>query len=225
MIPLLAPLLGSLAGTMLPATVGSGVAASLGLAGTTAGGLVAAAAPKAIGAGIGTLLGGGDLDDAAVNAVGFGAAGALGGAGGAAANAAGAAAPATAAGTTGAAAAAPASAGLNLQQAAKTLQAVNSLTGAGAPRAAPAMPAPQPVQAPRQSAQNNPMLAQPVMAQQAPATPVTVPTAIPASVGIGSIPMGGQTPMSNNMMTAGMGTDQRNMVSDYLRSQGMVGFV
>jgi hypothetical protein len=71
--PFLAPLLGSLAGSLLPATLGTGIAASLGLGGTAAGGLIAAAAPKAIGAGIGTLLGGGDLGDAALNAVGFGA--------------------------------------------------------------------------------------------------------------------------------------------------------
>jgi hypothetical protein len=81
MIPLLAPLLGSLAGSLLPATLGSGIAGALGLKGA-AGALVASAAPKAIGAGIGTLLAGGDLGDAALNAVGFGAAGALlGGAG------------------------------------------------------------------------------------------------------------------------------------------------
>ena len=81
MIPLLAPLLGSLAGSLLPATLGSGIAGALGLKGA-AGALVASAAPKAIGAGIGTLLAGGDLGDAALNAVGFGAGGALlGGAG------------------------------------------------------------------------------------------------------------------------------------------------
>jgi hypothetical protein len=76
MVPLLAPLLGSLAGSLLPASVGTGIAGALGLKGATAG-LVAAAAPKAIGAGIGTLLAGGDLGDAALNAVGFGAGGAL----------------------------------------------------------------------------------------------------------------------------------------------------
>jgi hypothetical protein len=76
MVPLLAPLLGSLAGSLLPASVGTGIAGALGLKGATAG-LVAAAAPKAIGAGIGTLLAGGNLGDAALNAVGFGAGGAL----------------------------------------------------------------------------------------------------------------------------------------------------
>jgi hypothetical protein len=93
MIPLLAPLLGSLAGSLLPATVGTGIASALGVSGA-AGGLLAAAAPKAIGAGIGTLLAGGDLGDAALNAIGFGAAGAAGnalmGAGAAGAPAAGA---------------------------------------------------------------------------------------------------------------------------------------
>lgn len=106
MIPLLAPLLGSLAGSLLPATLGTGIASALGLSGA-AGSLVAAAAPKAIGAGIGTLLAGGDLGDAALNAIGFGAAGALGGAGSAAA---GAAAPAAASAAPAAAAAAPAAA-------------------------------------------------------------------------------------------------------------------
>jgi hypothetical protein len=36
--------------------------------------------------------------------------------------------------------------------------------------------------------------------------------------------MGGQQPMSNDRMFAGMGPDQQRMVGDYLRSQGMVGF-
>jgi hypothetical protein len=72
MVPFLAPLLGSIAGSLLPATFGTGVAGALGLSGA-AGGLIAAAAPKALGAGIGTLLAGGDLGDAALNAVGFGA--------------------------------------------------------------------------------------------------------------------------------------------------------
>ena len=76
MVPLLAPLLGSLAGSLLPASIGTGIAGSLGLTGA-AGGLIAAAAPKAIGAGIGTLLAGGDMGEAALNAVGFGAGGAL----------------------------------------------------------------------------------------------------------------------------------------------------
>ena len=72
MVPFLAPLLGSMAASLLPATFGTGVAGALGLSGA-AGGLLAAAAPKALGAGIGTLLAGGDLGDAALNAVGFGA--------------------------------------------------------------------------------------------------------------------------------------------------------
>ena len=72
MVPFLAPLLGSMAASLLPATFGTGVAGALGLSGA-AGGLIAAAAPKALGAGIGTLLAGGDLGDAALNAVGFGA--------------------------------------------------------------------------------------------------------------------------------------------------------
>jgi hypothetical protein len=94
MVPFLAPLLGSMAASLLPATFGTGVAGALGLSGA-AGGLIAAAAPKALGAGIGTLLAGGDLGDAALNAVGFGAGSTalssmMGNAPGAAASAAGA---------------------------------------------------------------------------------------------------------------------------------------
>ena len=74
MVPFLAPLIGSMAASLLPATFGTGIAGALGLSGAGAG-LIAAAAPKAIGAGIGTLLAGGDMGDAALNAVGFGAAG------------------------------------------------------------------------------------------------------------------------------------------------------
>lgn len=93
MVPFLAPLLGSMAASLLPATFGTGVAGALGLSGA-AGGLIAAAAPKALGAGIATLLAGGDLGDAALNAVGFGAGGTalsamMGNAPGAAASAAG----------------------------------------------------------------------------------------------------------------------------------------
>jgi hypothetical protein len=47
---------------------------------------------------------------------------------------------------------------------------------------------------------------------------------MPASVGIGTIPMGGQAPMSNDMMLAGMSPNQSNMVNEYLRSRNMVGF-
>lgn len=76
MIPLLAPLIGSLAGSMLPAAFGTSIAGALGASGAM-GGLIASAAPKALGAGIGTLLAGGNTGDAAINALGFGAGGAL----------------------------------------------------------------------------------------------------------------------------------------------------
>lgn len=76
MVPLLAPLLGSLAGSMLPAAFGTGIAGALGASGAM-GGLIASAAPKALGAGLGTLLAGGSAGDAALNAVGFGAGGAM----------------------------------------------------------------------------------------------------------------------------------------------------
>jgi pyruvate dehydrogenase E2 component (dihydrolipoamide acetyltransferase) len=131
MIPLLAPLLGSLAGSLLPASVGTGIAGALGLKGATAG-VVAGAAPKAIGAGIGTLLAGGDLGDAALNAVGFGAGSAITsqllGAG---VSNAGAAAPA--------AAAAPASTPEDSAPEPDTAEAAASATppGAGGKRHAP----------------------------------------------------------------------------------------
>jgi hypothetical protein len=239
MVPLLAPLLGSLAGSLLPATVGTGVAGALGLSGTAAG-LVAAAAPKAIGAGIGTLLAGGDLGEAALNAVGFGAGGALLGGAGAGAGAANTGAQMAAAGAANAGAAAPVAAAAPAAAAAAPVAAAApaATATAAAPamdfkkllgiaeaagplmggQGAPAAPAPQAVQGGGTRAQENPMLAQ--MQGPMPARS----TAMPAAVGIGTIPMGGQQPMSNDRMFAGMGPDQQRMVGDYLRSQGMVGF-
>ena len=76
MVPFLAPLIGSLAGSMLPAAFGTSIAGALGASGAV-GGLIASAAPKALGAGLGTLLAGGNTGDAAVNALGFGAGGAM----------------------------------------------------------------------------------------------------------------------------------------------------
>jgi hypothetical protein len=46
--------------------------------------------------------------------------------------------------------------------------------------------------------------------------------AMPPAVGIGTLP--GMNMSSGNML-AGMGPGQQNMAGDYLRSQGMVGFV
>jgi hypothetical protein len=76
MIPFLAPLMGSLAGSLLPASIGTSIAGAVGASGAM-GGLIASAAPKALGAGIGTLLAGGDSSEALLNAAGFGAGGAL----------------------------------------------------------------------------------------------------------------------------------------------------
>ena len=219
MIPLLAPLLGSLAGSMLPATLGTGIAASLGLGGTAAGSLIAAAAPKAIGAGIGTLLGGGDIGDAALNAVGFGAAGAAMGGTPAAANAA-----TTAAGTTGAAP----TTGFNFQKAMQGMNALNSATQ-NKPVAMP--PPPNLQQAPQQKAmaQANPMLAtpasvtQPVMASNI-IPSVSGPSAMPPAVGLGSLPFNGQ-PIASSDMTMGLSPSQRNMANQYLVGRGMTGFV
>lgn len=220
MIPLLAPLLGSLAGSMLPATLGTGIAASLGLGGTAAGSLIAAAAPKAIGAGIGTLLGGGDLGDAAINAVGFGAAGAAMGGTPAAANAA-----TTAANTTGAAAVP--TTGFNFQKAIQGMNALNSVTKPE-PVTMPVPPNLQ--QGPQQKAmaQANPMLAipasvtQPVMASNI-IPSVSGPSAMPPAVGLGSLPFNGQ-PIASSDMTMGLSPSQRNMANQYLVGRGMTGF-
>jgi hypothetical protein len=85
---------------------------------------------------------------------------------------------------------------------------------------------------PQRSASDNPMLASmltpPTTAMASMSTP-TVPIAsgpsmMPAAVGIGSLPMGSQPPMSSDTMFAGMSPDQSNMVNQYLRSRNMVGF-
>jgi hypothetical protein len=212
MIPLLAPLLGSLAGSMLPATLGTGIAASLGLGGTAAGSLVAAAAPKAIGAGIGTLLGGGDIGDAALNAVGFGVAGAAMGGTPAAANAA-----TTAAGTTGAAP----TTGFNFQKAIQGMNALNSSTQ-DKPVAMPAPPNLQQAPQQRVMAQANPMLATPTsVIQPVMASNIIPSVAMPASVGLGSLPFNGQ-PIASSDMTAGLSPSQRNMANQYLVGRGMM---
>jgi hypothetical protein len=239
MTPLLAPLLGSLAGSLLPATLGTGIAGALGLKGAMAG-LVAAAAPKAIGAGIGTLLAGGDLGEAALNAVGFGAGSALlGGATGAPAvsprpmmrpddlaRLAAATPPPPVAVPTGASEAAADVSGL-----ARSAQQIASAFGGGQ-QSQPATPLPV-NRPPQQRPSDNPLLA-PLFNQ--PYTPIpstlstpTVPIAsgpsmMPAAVGIGSLPMGSQPPMSSGSMFAGMSPDQSNMVNQYLRSRNMVGF-
>jgi hypothetical protein len=239
MIPLLAPLLGSLAGSLLPATLGTGIAGALGLKGAMAG-LVAAAAPKAIGAGIGTLLAGGDLGEAALNAVGFGAGSALlGGATGAPAvsprpmmrpddlaRLAAATPPPPVAVPTGASEAAADVSGL-----ARSAQQIASALGGGSSQRPPhQLPVNRP---PQQRPSDNPLLA-PLFNQ--PYTPIpstlstpTVPIAsgpsmMPPAVGIGSLPMGNQPPMSSSTMFAGMSPDQSNMVNQYLRSRNMVGF-
>ena len=211
MVPLLAPLLGSLAGSMLPATLGTGIASAIGLSGTAAGGLIAAAAPKAIGAGIGTLLGGGDLGDAALNAVGFGAAGAF---------------------MPGAGAAAPAG---NLGNVLKTAQAAQSLMGGNQsppPPAAPALNrAPQVANSGPSGAMGNfqpgggPPVSAALTQMNAPIPTTQVAAAMPPAVGIGTLPGINQQPLSSDDMMTGMDLGQRNMAGDYLRSQGMVGFV
>ena len=239
MIPLLAPLLGSLAGSLLPATLGTGIAGALGLKGAAAG-LVAAAAPKAIGAGIGTLLAGGDLGDAALNAVGFGAGSALlGGAGAAGAPATSmvpqmrpdtllSSMPAPAAVPTAATEAAS-----SLPNLARSAQQIAQALGGGQQSQQPGV-APLPInRPPQQSAMDNPMLAPLFQTGPTPDGPMSTPTTVPvvggssmmpAAVGIGSIPMQGQSPMSNDMMLAGMSPNQSDMVNQYLRSRNMVGF-
>jgi len=239
MIPLLAPLLGSLAGSLLPATLGTGIAGALGLKGATAG-LIAAAAPKAIGAGIGTLLAGGDLGEAALNAVGFGAGSALlGGATGAPAvsprpmmrpddlaRLAAVTPPPPVAVPTGASEAAADVSGL-----ARSAQQIARALGGGQ-QSMPATPLPV-NRPPQQRPSDNPLLAplfnQPDPPTMGPMSTPTVPIAsgpsmMPAAVGIGSLPMGNQPPMSSGTMFAGMSPDQSNMVNQYLRSRNMVGF-
>ena len=200
MIPLLAPLLGSLAGSLLPATLGSGIAGALGLKGA-AGALVASAAPKAIGAGIGTLLAGGDLGDAALNAVGFGAAGSL----------------LAGAGSTGAPATSP-------RPTMRPDTLVSSMPApAVVPTAAPApaqqgpgvLPASIPPATVRFTEQYGFTGATPPA--NAPAPQPTVPSVF--SGGISSLPG-----MNNGAMMAGMSPNQSNMVNEYLRSRNMVGF-
>tara|TARA_R110002153_G_scaffold38261_1_gene111236 strand:+ start:1471 stop:2082 length:612 start_codon:yes stop_codon:yes gene_type:complete len=202
--------------------MGTGIAAALGLGGTAAGGLIAAAAPKAIGAGIGTLLGGGDLGDAALNAVGFGAAGAAIGGGGAAP----AAAPAPAA-----AIAAPANPtqfnvqGL-MQGMEKATQAMDTMQGREQP--APMLKTPNIQTASATTMQSNPMLsAPPPMTRPQGVSPVVPsvggPSAMPASLGIGALPAFGQT-MSDTDMSAGLSPGQRNLASQFLASRGMTGF-
>lgn len=246
MIPLLAPLLGSLAGSLLPATVGTGIAGALGLKGAAAG-LIAAAAPKAIGAGIGTLLAGGDLGDAALNAVGFGAAGAAGsalsgglsGTPGVGSPAASprpmmrpdmlAAAPSPVVPTDAAAAA------VDTRALTRSAQQIAQALGGGQQQPAAPQMAPAPVQQsqPRDRASDNPMFASMLQPPTSPMTSSmassTIPSVggssmMPAAVGIGSLPMGGQQPMSNDMMLAGMSPNQSGMVNQYLRSRNMVGF-
>jgi hypothetical protein len=238
MIPLLAPLLGSLAGSLLPATLGSGIAGALGLKGA-AGALVASAAPKAIGAGIGTLLAGGDLGDAALNAVGFGAAGHL------------------------LAALDPPAHRRRLPapRCAQTLWSLLCLRPLLCRRQQP-KPHRQrhcPIwRAPPSRSQKLLVAASSLSRRvrcrltgrlgRVPWTTRFWPhcsrrdrrwtdqcpplrqyrrgrhSMMPASVGIGTIPMGGQAPMSNDMMLAGMSPNQSNMVNEYLRSRNMVGF-
>jgi hypothetical protein len=202
MIPLLAPLLGSLAGSLLPATLGSGIAGALGLKGA-AGALVASAAPKAIGAGIGTLLAGGDLGDAALNAVGFGAAGALLGG----------------AGSTGAPATSPR----------PTMRPDTLVSSMPAPSVVPSV-VPLPLSVPPATVRFTERYGRdaffpPNTGRIDPGAPPpadTVPSVAFPSVfsgGISSLPG-----MNNGAMMAGMSPNQSNMVNEYLRSRNMVGF-
>jgi hypothetical protein len=230
MIPLLAPLLGSLAGSLLPATVGTGIAGALGLKGATAG-LVAAAAPKAIGAGIGTLLAGGDLGDAALNAVGFGAGSALLGGAGSTGAAAAATPPVTPPAPAMTVPTAATEAAADIGGLTRSAQQIAQALGGGQ-QSQPNMSMAPVNRPPQQRPSDNPLLAPLFNAPQPMQTPMQSPTVpvvsgssmMPAAVGIGSLPMGGQQPMSNDMMLAGMSPDQSNMVNQYLRSRNMVGF-
>jgi hypothetical protein len=203
-----------MAASLLPATFGTGVAGALGLSGA-AGGLLAAAAPKALGAGIGTLLAGGDLGDAALNAVGFGA-------GSTALSSMMGGAP-SAAGTTGAATAAAAPTSQPMDAIKAITEGLGAL-GGGQPQAP--TPASAGVMRPEQTMRNDimaPQMQNQPMAAVNQIASTTVPTGggsmMPASVGIGSLPG-----MNNDTMMAGFSPDQRNMIGGYLGSQGMRGF-
>jgi hypothetical protein len=217
MVPFLAPLLGSIAGSLLPATFGTGVAGALGLSGA-AGGLIAAAAPKALGAGIGTFLAGGDLGDAALNAVGFGA---------------GSTALSSMMGN------APGAAACSWNNGCRRCSrrsGVGSHEGYPSDCANPAGRRTAPscgnagfgwVMRPEQTMRNDIMA--PNSQNQIGASAVnqmastTVPTGgssmMPAAVGIGSLPG-----MNNDTMLASFSPDQRNMINGHLGSQGMIGF-
>ena len=201
MVPFLAPLLGSIAGSLLPATFGTGVAGALGLSGA-AGGLIAAAAPKALGAGIGTFLAGGDLGDAALNAVGFGAGSTalssmMGNAPGAATSAAGA---------------------TNAGDAIKAL----TQTAVGQPQAAPA-PAAEPQAAPARMMMENALDTFKPRDQTSaglglPADAVNQIASVrvrPASLGLGSLPGPNGLAMADQNLMMGL----PNGASDFLRNQ------
>jgi hypothetical protein len=211
---------------------------------------MAAAAPKAIGAGIGTLLAGGDMGDAALNAVGFGAGNALmSQMMGTGAAAAGMGAPATSMrpmmrpDMAAAAAAVPADASASAFGGQDMMQIAGQISqalGGGQQQQpertpTPAM-APPPVlpQQPGSRISENPMLASMSGPATGPADLMagspTVPSVgtqpmMPAQMGIGGLPVQGQQPMSNDMMFAGMSPNQSGMVTDYLRSRNMIGFV
>ena len=55
-------------------------------------------------------------------------------------------------------------------------------------------------------------------------TPATVPVVGGGEGGIGTIPMGDQSLMSNDRMLAGMSPEQSDMIRRYLGSRNMVGF-
>lgn len=209
MIPFLAPLLGSLAGSLLPASVGTSIAGAVGASGAM-GGLVASAAPKAIGAGIGTLIAGGDLGEAAANAAGFGLGGAavqqgLGGLfGGAGAAAGGVGEPLTA-----------------------MRQGLGALGQAGQAQEVPeAAMAPPPVMQhtpPEQAHPGGASFFQPAPTPQVPeaalsqaATPFSAPGASPSQLGIASAVPGMGMPSINQM---DFGTNTQGAIN-YLAQRG-----
>ncbi len=91
--------------------------------------------------------------------------------------------------------------------------------------AAPNLSQPRAQQAPMQS---NPMLSAPApMMQPAMSSPVIPsvggPSAMPAAVGIGALPLNG-APIAASDMTMGLSPSQRNMANQYLVGRGMTGF-
>jgi hypothetical protein len=121
---------------------------------------------------------------------------------------------------------------INPQDLMRTVQQFAQATGQSQPQAEMSPPMVAQSQPPSRASEN-PMLTNMMppastdvmMAMPAAVPSVGPPSMMPASFGIGSLPMQDQQPMSVEMMLAGMSPNQSEMVNEYLRSRNMVGFV